>query len=192
MKYLFCAVLGLIFAISSMAKEAIRLGDGVYHLAFEDSNDEGALKEFLPAGETLENWTRMVAVRNLKKIRSPKDHIMAMAQNYRTQYPHMQFAVFEKKGTKEWAIDFIIYPLGQDSGHVEWNYFQAGKVRGVKGIVLNQYVARKPFNGSLEPVFKSWNLRDYRSEILGMLMSERFEIVDLPETEVQTTTSVGG
>jgi len=183
MKYFYLAVMGIILATLGLAKEAIRLGDDVYFLAFEESNKEGSLKEFLPAGETLENWTRMVTVRHFKRSRSPKDHIAAMAQNYHAQYPHMQFAVFEKKETKEWAMDFIIYPREQDSGHVEWNYFQAGKVKGVKGIVLNQYVERRPFEGSLEPVFKAWNLGDYRVTMLGILMPAKFEVVDLPETE---------
>lgn len=181
MKNVSILALVLTFIVSAFAKETIHLGGDIYYLAYDESGEEGSLKEFLLEGETLETWTRMVAVRNFKKAKSPKDYIGSMAQNYRSKYPHMQFAMFEKKETKEWAIDFIIYPLGQSSGHVEWNYFQAGKVKGVKGIVVNQYVERKPFQGSLEQVFNQWNLRDYRTKMLTILMVDKFKIIDQPE-----------
>ena len=184
MRHIIAAMLlAITLAMETSAKEAIRLEGETYYLAFTESNEDGSLKEFLLQGETLETWTRMVAVRNFRKIKSPKHYIESMAQNYRAKYPHMQFAVFEKKETKAWAIDCIAYPLGQDSGHVEWNYFQAGRVKGTKGIVVNQYVERKPYEGSLEPVFKAWNLRDYRTKMLGILMPAEFEIVNLPERE---------
>ena len=179
-------VSGIVFAVAAAltcsgtlaAEEVVQVGSDVFHLAFSESADAGSIKEFVPAGETIENWSTMVAVRYFEHVDSPEDYIRNMAEEYRRLMPHMRFAVSQLEQTGAWDIDFIMYPRGEEtSGFVEWNYFRAEPRGAGEGLVVNQYVVRRPYSRSIEEAFDSWDLPSFRKQMLAILKEADFHIV---------------
>ena len=175
---LFAVAMALTCSGTSAAEEVVQVGGDVFQLAFSESTDVGSIKEFVPAGETIENWSTMVAARYFDNVDSPEEYIRNMAEEYRRTMPHMRFAVSQLEQGGAWDIDFIIYPRGEETGgFVEWNYFRAEQ-RGVgEGLVVNQYVVRRPFSRSIEEAFDGWDLPSLRKQMLPILKAADFNIV---------------
>ena len=175
---LFAVAMALTCSGKSAAEEVVQVGGDVFQLAFSESTDVGSIKEFVPAGETIENWSTMVAARYFDNVDSPEEYIRNMAEEYRRTMPHMRFAVSQLEQGGAWDIDFIIYPRGEETGgFVEWNYFRAEQ-RGVgKGLVVNQYVVRRPYSRSIEEAFDGWDLPSLRKQMLPILKAADFNIV---------------
>ena len=175
---LFAVAMALTCSGTSAAEEVVQVGGDVFQLAFSESTDVGSIKEFVPAGETIENWSTMVAARYFDNVDSPEEYIRNMAEEYRRTMPHMRFAVSQLEQGGAWDIDFIIYPRGEETGgFVEWNYFRAQQ-RGVgEGLVVNQYVVRRPYSRSIEEAFDGWDLPSLRKQMLPILKAADFNIV---------------
>lgn len=173
----FAAFLAWICYGTLAGEEVVSVGGNVFHLAFTGSTDEGSIKEFVPTGETINDWSTMVAVRYFNNEQSPEAYIRNMAERYRKLMPHMQFAMSQLEPDDVWDIDFIIYPRGQTSGFVEWNYFRAERRSVDEGIVVNQYVVRKPFERSISEAFDSLDLPTFRKQTLPILKQAEFRIV---------------
>jgi len=170
--------LASIFCCPLTAEEVVNVGGDVFHLASSGSADEGSIKEFVPADETIDNWSTLVAVRYLKNPRSPEEYIRNMAQEYQDVMPHMQFSVSQLDQTDAWDIDFIMYDRGKTSGFVEWNYFRAERPDVGEGVVVHQYVVRRPYSRSISEAFDGWNLPSFRKRILPVLKQAEFRIDD--------------
>ena len=175
---LFAVAMALTCSGTSAAEEVVQVGGDAFHLAFSESTDVGSIKEFVRAGETIENWSTMVAARYFDNVDSPEEYIRNMAEEYRRTMPHMRFAVSQLEQGGAWDIDFIIYPRGEETGgFVEWNYFRAEQ-RGVgEGLVVNQYVVRRPYSRSIEEAFDGWDLPSLRKQMLPILKAADFNIV---------------
>ena len=181
---LFAVAMALTCCGTSAAEEVVQVGGDVFQLAFSESTDVGSIKEFVPAGETIENWSTMVAARYFDNVDSPEEYIRNMAEEYRRTMPHMRFAVSQLEQGGAWDIDFIIYPRGEETGgFVEWNYFRAEQ-RGVgEGLVVNQYVVRRPYSRSIEEAFDGWDLPSLRKQMLPILKAADFNIVSGEESD---------
>ena len=154
------------------------VGSDVFHIASSESTDEATLKEFVAAGETLENWSTMVAVRHFKKQHGPRIYIENVAKAYRMSMPHMGFATSRVGSAQAWDIDFIMYDQSKRTdGFVEWNYLRAERRKFGEGIFVNQYVRRWRYSRSIEEVFGSPELPSFREEILPVLKQAEFRIV---------------
>ena len=180
----FAVAMALTCSGTSAAEEVVQVGGDVFQLAFSESTDVGSIKEFVPAGETIENWSTMVAARYFDNVDSPEEYIRNMAEEYRRTMPHMRFAVSQLEQGGAWDIDFIIYPRGEETGgFVEWNYFRAQQ-RGVgEGLVVNQYVVRRPYSRSIEEAFDGWDLPSLRKQMLPILKAADFNIVSGEESD---------
>ena len=160
------------------AEESVKVGSDIFHIASSESTDEGTLKEFVPAGETIENWSTMVAVRHFKKMHGPRLYIENLAEAYRRSMPHMGFATSRVGSAQAWDIDFIMYDRDkQTDGFVEWNYFRAERRKFGEGTFVNQYVRRWRYSRSISEVFDNWDLPSFRDEILPILKQAEFRIV---------------
>ncbi len=154
--------------------EVVKIGGESFSCAFYDQNEQGWIKEYVPQGQSIETWKKLVGVRHFNHLDSPEKYIKAMASQYAREYPHMQFAVFEKEETGQWVLDYIVYTKAK-KGFVEWDYFQAEKEKNGAGIIVNQFAIRVPFSGSSTPAFKKLNLAERRPKLLSMLMKSDFK-----------------
>ncbi|MYD97182.1 MAG: hypothetical protein F4X98_07325 [Gammaproteobacteria bacterium] len=176
-RILFAVFLAAICSGTLVAEEVVNVGSEIFHLAFTASNDEGSIKEFVPEGETIHNWSTLVAVRYFNHLHSPEDYIRNMAEDYRQLMPHMQFAMSQLDQADVWDIDFIMYERGRTSGFLEWNYFRAERPGVGEGIVVNQYVVRRPYSRSISEAFDDWDLPSFRKQMLPVLKQAEFRIV---------------
>jgi hypothetical protein len=154
--------------------EVVEIGGERFSCDFYDENEQGWIKEYVPQGQTVGNWQKLVGIRYFKNLESPEKYIKEMAAQYSREYPHIQFAVFEKKETQQWVIDYIIYTKAKQ-GFVEWDYFQAEKANNGTGIIVNQYAIRAPFTGSSTSGFEKLNLVEQRPKLLTILMKSDFK-----------------
>lgn len=179
MRSTFTSALCLLVTFVSHAEESITIGKKEYFLAYTEKDEKiGSLREFVPEGETLQDWVTLVAVRHFYKTKSPKKYVERMAAEYRKRLPYMEFAIMQDPDSENWMIDYILYPPQEDKGYVEWNYFKAMPNPNEKGILVGQFVRRHPLDGSLQKVFDKWNISDYRREMLDILLSHEFEIME--------------
>lgn len=160
------------------AEEMVKIGSDVFHIASSDSTDEATIKEFVPPGETIDNWTAMVAVRHFKKLHGPRIYIQNVAEAYRRSMPRMGFATGRVGSAEAWDIDFIMYDRSKRTdGFVEWNYLRAERRKFGEGIFVNQYVRRWRYSRSVGEVLGSRDLPSFREEILPVLKQAEFRIV---------------
>lgn len=160
------------------AQEVVEIGDDIFQIASSESTDKGTITEFVPAGETIENWSTLVAVRHFKKLHAPRLYIRNLAEAYRRTMPQMRFSTSRVGKAEAWDIDFILFdPESRTGGFVEWNYFRAERRKFGEGIVVNQYVTRKPYRRSVGEVMSSWDLPSLRDQMLPILRQAEFRIV---------------
>ena len=174
-------------ALSSMrANPTITIGDVVFTLAHQEKNPQGALREFLPADQTLNAWDRLVSVRELRSVSDPKQYILTFAQQYRAQNPAMKFMVSEDKANGDWLIDFLLVSSAPEARFAEWNVFRAQKAKA--GIVVYQYAARVPFKEHVTEI--SDRLAKMRESMVPIVYSADFQEKEPNKAPEPTTTAV--
>ena len=85
----------LLPATICFAGPIVEVGGITFQQVFKESKGSESLHEYLPPGEKLDSWTKLVAFREFSKPREPKAYIENLATVYRKKFPHMQFAVFQ-------------------------------------------------------------------------------------------------
>jgi hypothetical protein len=142
--------------------------------AYTNASDAGYLKEYLQAGQTLNTWTNLFAVRCFRDLDSPKNYIDDMAIDYQRKYPGMKFAMFNEKSKNRYFIDFLAYPLDKKSKYFEWDFFRA-QTNTTGGIVVFQYAERRYRKKSIHE-FDTWDIKGLRRHMLPLLMTNEFTI----------------
>jgi len=161
-------------AIACAPAQTLTISGQTYVPASTNSSDQGMLKEYVPAGQTIETWSNLFAVRLFKKIASPQIYMKRMEADYRGKYPGMKYASGRQESTGRWFMDFIAYPLKDEPKFVEWNFFRA-QTNAAGGIIVFQYAERRPFKKSDKEVFDSWDLAGTRTRMLPVLATNEFQ-----------------
>lgn len=180
MKYLQLFIITLLLAIIGFGESFVKVGEDKFVLAYENSDSpQGTIKEFILPGETLDSWTKLVAIREFPKERSAERYIGNMAAEFKKKHPALQFAMFEKKKTREWAIDYLIIepPPGKSEAVIEWNYFQARKNPSGEGIIVDQFATRYPLTDLTGGKLTPDGVKDQRKAMLSIL-GQPFQIED--------------
>ncbi len=111
-----------------------------YHLAYQDGSGSQGVAEFLIAGETMENWTKLVAVRRFAGGDDPDAAAAQMAKSLRQNYPDAKFQLLTRPDGSEAMIDFIIWPA--DHAYAELNIHLYRRVSGHVGLESHQFAYR--------------------------------------------------
>lgn len=125
---------------SASANEYVTFDGVKLLLEFDTKDDNQALKEYIPEGETLEKWERLASVRVFKKFDDPKNATEALALGVKTHNPLAQLAIKHLADKGESVIDFVTWP--PDGSFVEFNVFKYVKHKQ-GGLVAYQYALRK-------------------------------------------------
>jgi hypothetical protein len=109
-KFLLCAA--TLFSCVLQANECqesliFSYDDKKWNLGFEDSDEDSSLIEFVPQGETVNDWTEMVSVQRLQKIDNVQDY-------YKIFMEQLRLAVNPQK------VDSKILSSSKDSLLFEW------------------------------------------------------------------------
>lgn len=155
-------------ATAFRATPVIEAGGVTFFLAFAERKKTGSLREYLPKDETLDSWTRLVAVREFDHPQNPKTYVDNLASQYRAKNPGIQFAIMQDLSSGDWMIDFFMFPPDpQTTKYVEWNFFRARK--GKNGIAVFQYAVRLKHNGWVLSIKDQ--MKKTREESLSFLLS---------------------
>lgn len=110
-----CALLASFLSQASVAQGSLPIPDvenGRWELAYSQVEKEGAIFEFLPKGETLEDWNEMVTVQYFSyeliagKI-SPLEFMMKVRSDTTELFPSVQWNVIAAKDSEvvyEWSL----------------------------------------------------------------------------------------
>ena len=159
------------------ANQTIKFDGNVLELASQEESPGQSLKEFIPAGETLDTWTKLAAIREYKDFDDPKLMVGSLVKQLNKQYPDSPSSIIENPTTGEVIVDFVVWP--PDASFVEFNVFKYSK-NPEGGLVSQQYALReyKDAEGFLK------GLRPVRERLVE-LMTDGLQPGDQP-LEVKT------
>jgi hypothetical protein len=130
------------FAPSAEATPYITIGDTRFFLASAVPPDNPLTREYVPAGETLENWRQLAAVRTFKNLKDPRAFLDGMGQQVTKRNPEGRYWLVQNNETKEFLLDFMAFPSTTPQPfYAEWNLWRASYVDG-QGLVVYQYARR--------------------------------------------------
>jgi hypothetical protein len=108
-------------------------------LAWEGGEPGSTIREFIPAGETLEKWTHLASIREYAAIDDPRALAAQTLKLTRDTYPQTPSNIIEDPTTGDTIIDFAAWP--DDNSFLEFNVFKYSKRPG-GGVVAQQYALR--------------------------------------------------
>jgi len=107
--------------------------------AFQQSQGEQYIVEYIPSAESLDKWSTMFAVRKQEIPSAPLEHAIKLAQSITQQNPKLGANVHFKKETPDKAMVTFI-AVGGDI--VEYNIWKFMKVKGYNGLISYQFAIR--------------------------------------------------
>ena len=98
------------------------------------------LVEYVRAGESLQSWTRLVAIRHFAKLDDPRAAAGNLARIVREHNPNARADVIAKDDGSEAIVDFLTWAPGDD--RLEFNVHRYRRVDGLPGLVAYQFAWR--------------------------------------------------
>jgi hypothetical protein len=134
------ALVALVTLLAPAQAEApLVFGGAAFVRKYESGNDKARLVEFVPPGETLQNWTKLIGYRAIFDSRqSPAEAAAIVGALAEQRYAGAKPQVLIKDG--EALVEFIA--KAPDSDVVEFNVFKYAPGRDGRGIVSFQYAGR--------------------------------------------------
>jgi len=111
-----------------------------YTSAFSSDQPTFRLVEFVREGETVENWTKLFAIRNFPTGNDPRTAVAQFQQVVKQHNPLAGVQVLVKDDGSEAMIDFLTWP--QDAGYMELNIHRYLKKSGHPGLISYQFAYR--------------------------------------------------
>jgi len=151
-------------------KESVQFDGQTLILAFQNQSPGEGLKEFIPASENINAWTKFAAVHEYPKLTDPKAFANNLLESLKKQNPAAPSRVIENSSTGEVIVDFITWP--ENNAYVEFNVFKYAKKEGV-GIIAFQYALRKYGNAT------DWlkGFKPTRERLVNLMAKGDFKIV---------------
>ncbi len=155
------------------ANEKVQFNGETLGLAFEGEDPGATIKEYLPAGEKLDRWTRLAAIRSFSSLDDPVAYATATIKELKQKYPQSPSAVIENPKTGVVVLDFVVWP--EDASFVEFNVFRYEKRPG-GGLVSQQY-AMRAYGDQAEPFLLG--LREVRERLVEKMAGEGLQFETL-------------
>lgn len=95
--------------------------------------------EYIPQGESLDNWTHLASIRVVRNCSDPKKFARGMAELVESDNPHSQSAEHLDSRNQIAYIDFVTWP--RDGAYVEFNIFRIEKSDS-NCLIVYQYAQR--------------------------------------------------
>jgi hypothetical protein len=125
--------------LAASEKKSVRFDGQTLLMAFEQHSADESLEEFIPAGENIERWTHLAAIRQYQNLHEPGPIVKMMAKRLKEKNPQAPFSIIENPTTGAVIIDFVTWP--EDGSFAEFNIFKYSKRAG-GGLVAEQYALR--------------------------------------------------
>jgi hypothetical protein len=160
---LFLAVAG----VRADSPDALIFQGTAFKKAFSDKSAAGPYFEYLPKGQSLKSWTKLMGYYDFPKLRDPKDAAQNLARLVKKANPLAQSQVIENPSTGEAIVDFVTWP--EDVKFVEFNIWRYRKAPG-GGLVALQYAERAYDD---QQMFLK-RLRDRRPKLLDAMAKQNW------------------
>ena len=98
------------------------------------------LVEYVRAGETVENWTKLFAVRNFQQQRDPREAVKTFERVVKQHNPLAGVQVLVKEDGSEAMIDFLTWASSAEP--MELNIHRYVKKPGFPGLISYQFAFR--------------------------------------------------
>jgi hypothetical protein len=151
---------------SPRAVETIQFDGQTLQLAFEGNDPGATIKEFVPAGEKLDSWTKLAAIREFDDLDDPVAYGVATVAELKKKYPLSPSSLIENPKTGSVIVDFVVWP--DDASFAEFNVFLYEKRAG--GGLISQQYALRAYNDDAEEFLK--NLRPVRERLVDQMAKE--------------------
>jgi hypothetical protein len=139
----------------------------VFRLADDEPERATGLREYVPEGESLEAWTRLIGFRHYAAPETPRAFVEQLASLYASEHPNLECAGHRNRVTGQCALDFLL----PGDGFVEWNFIRATPAAG-GGVDVVQYAMRFPHDGDAGEVNEA--LHATRARLLPILAGADF------------------
>lgn len=117
--------------------QSIEFDGDRYVEQFESATPDFRLMEFVRGDETVDNWTKLLAVRNFMKLEDPGQSAAAVGKTLQQMQPEAKYRLLEKEDGSEAIIDFITWPA--DGSYLEFNIHRYLKKPGYPGLISYQF-----------------------------------------------------
>lgn len=157
-----------------------------YELAFVDSGDKsGITNEYLQAGDTLDEWSSMIAVRQWPEIDRVSDLSGPYLEQVRARF--VRNAQVFSPPPKTVGTDFILelYLAPPDHSYIEYNLIRFGKEPGQRGVKMYQYALRGPFNIENAVEFNTGMMESRFNELVKLQLET---VATMPQAESSETS----
>lgn len=152
-------------AESPATKPQLKFGEQTFSLEFTGgSAATGTVNEYIPEGETLQRWTKMIAVRTQPTGNDPGKAVGALVNALKTKNPQAKFAVWKSNDGKKVGVDFITW----EGDIVEFNVFIYGPAASGTGLISHQY-AERAYGEDMIPFMKG--MKDRRNKLLDQAIN---------------------
>ncbi len=167
-------LLGVLPLATGARAQTIKIAGETFRPAVTNVTSVGYLKEYLPAGQKLTNWTKSFGFTCFVNVASPSNYIHNLCTSYHRGYPEMKFGSGGQESRNRWFADFLVYPKTPASKYLEWNFFRA-QTNAAGGIIVFEYTERRAYKKNIKEL-DSWNVADLRKQLLPFLMTNEFVI----------------
>jgi hypothetical protein len=130
-----CAALSIPIAFAESA--AFEFDGAEYYLR----GDEAGIREYLTEGETFDDWTTLISIREFSGTNDPKAYANAILANAKESEPDSNGQLLENDAAGSYIADFILFSEdGKEPAYVEWNLWRVE--RKGDGVEAVQYTRR--------------------------------------------------
>jgi hypothetical protein len=140
-------------------QESVTFDGRTLVLAWQGEIPGGVAREFVPAGEKPDAWTRLASIRSYAGAADPKELAVSLVQSVKAESPQAPCSIRQDAATGDVLVDYVFWPA--DNSSVEFNVFRFSK--GPEGVVAHQYAIRE----HRDPKGFIEELRPVRERLLG-------------------------
>ncbi len=146
----------------NQSKESVEFDGETLTLAWEGGVPTDPIKEYIPADQDLETWTKLASIRIHSDLNDPEQIVAAVASELKKQNPRYPSDYQVDPETGAVVIEFVMWPgegVAGEADFVEYNVFKYER-RPEGGLVAQQYALRAyrgdvvDFLRGLDPVKK--------------------------------------
>ena len=137
-------LLALLVCLSGTATAAqfISIGDVRFLLAYAPPESPVHIREYLPAGQTLDKWTQLASVRTFADLNDPAAYLQGLAKKVAGSDPNARAQLLQNADKSVMVLDFLVFsPATAPVAYAEWNLMRARYEQG-KGLIVYQYARR--------------------------------------------------
>ena len=158
---------------AALPKASVHFDDQTMRLAYATSNDAMTLMEFIPDGQTLDNWTSLAAVYVYSNAAiGPQKRADVLAAQIRKSNPKSPIASQDSPDSRQKVISFPLWSPGEP--FVEFNVFAFGTDASGNDVGL-QYAIRKTTTAE---AFLQRDLEPLRERFVKMLLRDGLHITN--------------